>query len=142
MSDKILGAHGANEEVLDQVQAAIAGEPLPHASLLPYEAPDAYEPQDCEACNGHGMVGGLRSDGYDGEICPACGGTCEQPDTVAVPRELLGEAESIIDSYAEALRASHAPGGDWDGEEAAHDEYELEAGVASKLRALLAGGAE
>ena len=88
MSDKILGAHGANEEVLDQVQAAIAGEPLPHASLLPYEIPDAYEPQDCKACNGHGMVGGLRSDGYDGEICPACGGTCEQPDTVKVPREL------------------------------------------------------
>lgn len=64
----------------------------------------------------------------------------EQPDTVAVPRELLAEAESIIDSYAEALKASHAPGGDWDGEEAAHDEYEREAGVASKLRALLAGG--
>lgn len=66
----------------------------------------------------------------------------QQPDTVAVPRELLAEAESIIESYAEALKASHAPGGDWEGEEAAHDEYELEAGVASKLRALLAGGAE
>lgn len=78
-------------------------------------------------------------------LCPACcrhRKSAAQPDTVAVPRELLGEAESIIDSYAEALRASHAPGGDWDGEEAAHDEYELEAGVASKLRALLAGGAE
>ncbi len=66
----------------------------------------------------------------------------EQPDTVAVPRELLGEAESIIDSYAEALRASCAPGGDWDGAEAALDDYEREAGVAAKLRALLAGGAE
>lgn len=64
----------------------------------------------------------------------------EQPDTVAVPRELLGEAESIIESYAEALKASHAPGGDWEDEEAAHDEYELEEGVASKLRALLRGG--
>lgn len=74
---------------------------------------------------------------YEDASAPAA-----EPDTVAVPRELLGEAESIIDSYAEALRASHAPGGDWDGEEAAHDEYELEAGVASKLRALLAGGAE
>lgn len=66
----------------------------------------------------------------------------EQPDTVAVPRKLLAEAESIIESYAEALRASHAPGGDWDGEEAAQDGYEREAGVASKLRRLLAGGAE
>lgn len=66
----------------------------------------------------------------------------EQPDTVAVPRDLLAEAESIIDSYAEALRASHAPGGDWDGEEAALDDYEREAGVAAKLRRLLAGGAE
>lgn len=65
-----------------------------------------------------------------------------EPDTVKAPRELLAEAESIIESYAEALKASHAPGGDWEGEEAAHDEYELEAGVASKLRALLAGGAE
>lgn len=63
-----------------------------------------------------------------------------QPDTVKVPRELLVEAESIIDSYAEALKASHAPGGDWDGEEAAQDDYEREAGVAAKLRALLAGG--
>lgn len=66
----------------------------------------------------------------------------EQPHTVAVPRELLAEAESIIDSYAEALKASHAPGGDWDGEEAALDDYEREAGVAAKLRRLLAGGAE
>ena len=64
----------------------------------------------------------------------------EQPDTVAVPRELLAEAESIIDSYAEALKASHAPGGDWEGEEAALDDYEREAGVAAKLRRLLAGG--
>ena len=66
----------------------------------------------------------------------------DQPDAVKVPRELLAEAESIIDSYAEALKASHAPGGDWEGEEAALDDYEREAGVASKLRALLAGGAE
>lgn len=66
----------------------------------------------------------------------------EQPDTVAAPRELLAEAESIIDSYAEALRASHAPGGDWDDEEGAQDDYEREAGVALKLRRLLAGGAE
>lgn len=66
----------------------------------------------------------------------------EQPDTVAVPRKLLAEAESIIESYAEALKASHAPGGDWEGEEAAHDDYEREAGVASKLRAILAGGAK
>lgn len=61
----------------------------------------------------------------------------DQPDAVKVPRELLAEAESIIDSYAEALKASHAPGGDWDGEEAAQDDYEREAGVAAKLRALL-----
>ena len=66
----------------------------------------------------------------------------QPPDTVAVPRELMGEAESIIDSYAEALKASHAPSGDWDGEDAALDDYEREAGVASKLRRLLAGGAE
>lgn len=65
-----------------------------------------------------------------------------QPDIVAVPRELLAEAESIIESYAEALKASRAPGGDWEGEEAAQDDYEREAGVASKLRALLRGGAE
>lgn len=64
----------------------------------------------------------------------------QQPGTVKVPRELLAEAESIIESYAEALKASHAPGGDWEGEEAAHDDYEREAGVASKLRALLRGG--
>lgn len=64
----------------------------------------------------------------------------EQPDTVAVPRELLAEAESIIDSYAESLKAGCAPGGDWDGEDAAQDDYEREAGVAAKLRRLLAGG--
>lgn len=73
--------------------------------------------------------------------CENCG-PAEQPATVAVPRELLGEAESIIESYAEALKASHAPGGDWEGEEAAQDDYEREAGVALKLRRLLAGGAE
>lgn len=66
----------------------------------------------------------------------------QKPASVAVPRKLLAEAESIIDSYAEALRASHAPGGDWEGEEAAQDGYEREAGVASKLRRLLAGCAE
>lgn len=64
------------------------------------------------------------------------------PDTASAPRKLLAEAESIIESHAEALMASHAPGGDWEGEEAAHDDYEREAGVASKLRAILAGGAE
>lgn len=62
----------------------------------------------------------------------------EQPDTVGVPRKLLDEAESIIDSYAEALKQCHAPGGDWAGEEAAQDDYEHEAGVASELRAILA----
>lgn len=101
---QILGALGASEAVLDQVLAASQGEPLPHASLLPYAA--------------------------------------GQPDTVKVPRELLAEAKSIIDSYAESLKASCAPGGDWNGAEAAQDDYEREAGVASKLRRLLAGGAE
>lgn len=62
----------------------------------------------------------------------------EQPDTVGVPRKLLAEAESIIDSYAEALKQCHAPRGDWAGEEAAQDDYEHEAGVASELRAILA----
>ena len=62
----------------------------------------------------------------------------EQPDTVGAPRKLLAEAESIIDSYAEALKQCHAPGGDWAGEEAAQDDYEHEAGVASELRAILA----
>lgn len=66
----------------------------------------------------------------------------QQPDTVAVPRALLAEAESIIESYAEALKASHAPGGDWDGEEVAQDDYERESRVAAELRALLAGGEE
>lgn len=47
---QILGDMGASEAVLDQVLAASQGEPLPHASLLPYAA--------------------------------------QQPDTVAVPREL------------------------------------------------------
>lgn len=91
--------------------------------------PPAAEQPECGCC------------GQTGPCDPDCD-CAEQPGTVTVPRELLAEAESIIDSYAEALRASHAPGGDWEGEEAAHDEYELEAGVASKLRALLAGGAE
>lgn len=84
----------------------------------------------------------------DGGTC-GLGGVCEncmmadaielaaEPDAVAVPRELLAEAESIIESYAEALKAGHAPGSDWDGEEAAQDDYEREAGVAAKLRALL-----
>ena len=76
--------------------------------------------------------------GYADAAPPAA----EQPDTVRVPRKLLAEAESIIESYAEALMASHAPSGDWEGEEAAHDDYEREAGVASKLRAILAGGAK
>ena len=62
----------------------------------------------------------------------------EQPDTVGAPRKLLAEAERIIDSYAEALKECHAPGGDWTGEEAAQDDYEHEAGVASELRAILA----
>ena len=62
----------------------------------------------------------------------------EQPDTVGAPRKLLAEAERIIDSYAEALKQCHAPGGDWAGEEAAQDDYEHEAGVASELRAILA----
>lgn len=62
----------------------------------------------------------------------------EQPDTVGVPRKLLAEAERIIDSYAEALKECHAPGGDWTGEEAAQDDYEHEAGVALELRAILA----
>lgn len=62
----------------------------------------------------------------------------EQLDTVGAPRKLLAEAESIIDSYAEALKQCHAPGGDWVGEEAAQDDYEHEAGVASELRAILA----
>lgn len=75
-------------------------------------------------------------------MCRLQAEAAEQEGAVMAPRDLLAEAESIIESYAEALKASHAPGGDWDGEEAAHDEYELEAGVASKLRALLAGGAE
>lgn len=64
---------------------------------------------------------------------------CRLEDPVMAPRELLAEAESIIDSYAEALKASNAPGGDWDGAEAALDDYEREAGVAAKLRALLGG---
>lgn len=117
------------------------------------ESPAAEQPA-CPGCNGHGLVGGFVSaeSGYDAEECPfccgdgfihgtECGACAEQPDTVAVPRELLAEAESIIDSYAEALKASHAPGGDWDGEEAALDDYEREAGVAEQLRRLL-GGAE
>lgn len=62
----------------------------------------------------------------------------DQPDTVGAPRKLLAEAESIIDSCAEALKQCHAPGGDWAGEEAAQDDYEHEAGVASELRAILA----
>lgn len=78
---------------------------------------------------------------YMDHTCRKCSGTVfAQPDTVSVPRELLSEAESIIESYAEALKASHAPGGDWEGEEYANTEYEHESGVSAKLRALLAGG--
>lgn len=66
------------------------------------------------------------------------GHAAEVPDTVSAPRKLLAEAERIIDSYAEALKQCHAPGGDWAGEEAAQDDYEHEAGVASELRAILA----
>jgi len=29
----------------------------------------------CEGCNGHGMVGGLRQDGYHSEECPFCKGS-------------------------------------------------------------------
>ena len=28
----------------------------------------------CETCLGHGEVGGLTPDGYDGERCPSCAG--------------------------------------------------------------------
>ena len=43
-----------------------------------YAAPVA-QPVPCMGCNGNGEVGGLRSDGYDSEICPYCkGGGTEQ----------------------------------------------------------------
>lgn len=90
-----------------------------------YTAPPAAEQPKCETCNGHGVVGGLRPDGYDSETCPQCAGTgydcpdcimlAEQPDTVKVPREL---ATALLD---EGKRSDT-----W----AAQD----------KLRALLAGG--
>lgn len=41
---QVLGALDASEAVLDQVQAAISGEPLPHKSLLPYEPTAAKQP--------------------------------------------------------------------------------------------------
>lgn len=115
-----------------------------------YTAPPAAEQPECVTCSGHGLVGN-RLD--DGEECPEChgagiiygtecGACAEQPDTVAVPRELLEQAEDIIESYAESLKACHAPGGEWGGDDYARDDYEHEAGVASKLRDLLAGGAE
>lgn len=102
-------------------------------------APAAPVAQEPVACGGCGAAD-------ESQRCIGCmhpfndPPAAEQPDTVAVPRVLLAEAESIIESYAEALKASHAPGGDWAGEEAAWEDYEREAGVASKLRALLAGG--
>lgn len=149
---QILGALGASEAVLDQVLAASQGEPLPHASLLPYAAEQPADTAmpgvlellrerreldgDARYLFGDDRVWAKKADAF------LVSTAAEQPDTVAVPRELLAEAESIIDSYAEALKASHAPGGDWDGEEAAQDDYEREAGVAAKLRRLLAGGAE
>lgn len=34
-------------------------------------APEQPEPK-CETCNGHGEIGCLRHDGYDGERCPDC----------------------------------------------------------------------
>ena len=36
---------------------------------------DVAQPvQPCRGCNGHGEVGGLRSDGYHSEMCPYCKG--------------------------------------------------------------------
>jgi len=34
----VLGALDAPEDVLDQVCAAVEGDPLPHSTLLPFEA--------------------------------------------------------------------------------------------------------
>lgn len=108
-------------------------------------APPATEQPECVTCSGHGLVGN-RLD--DAEECPEChgagiiygtecGACAEQPDTVAVPRELLEQAEDIVESYAESLKACHAPGGEWGDDDYARDDYEHEAGLASKLRALL-----
>ena len=46
---------------------------LRNARLEVYEVLDQLV-QPCSACNGHGEVGGLRSDGYYSEICPYCKG--------------------------------------------------------------------
>lgn len=92
-------------------------------------APPAAEQPECGCC------------GKTGPCDPDCD-CAEQPEIVPVPRMTLMEAQSIIENYAEALKASHAPGGDWEGEEDAQEEYVYESRVSAELRALLAGGAE
>ena len=61
-------------------------------------------------------------------------------DTVKVPRIVLMEAESIIESYAEALRAGHPLRGGQGDKDVAQDGCGHESKVAAELRDLLAGG--
>lgn len=127
---QILGALGASEAVLDQVLAASQGEPLPHASLLPYAAD-----QPTRAMRALATISRMARNEACREGAPAAGQLCtwdsiadmadaaladapaaEQPDTVKVPRDVLREALAWLEVN--------------------------DAGYPTKeLRALLAGGA-
>jgi hypothetical protein len=103
---QILSAHNASEEVLDQIQAAIAGEPLPHASLLPYEAPaDAEQDgtvripvetlqhihRDLDACQKVIWLAGCRPRGYGFD-----------PAYVSEAQARLKEIEALLGKEGEA----------------------------------------
>ncbi len=117
------------------------------------ESPAAEQPA-CPGCNGHGLVGGFVSaeSGYDAEECPfccgdgfihgtECGACAEQPDTVAVPRDVLRElADTAIAEWHDPSENEAAQ----DRNEClccgAEDGHNADCSVAIALR-LLAGGA-
>ncbi|SFQ46834.1 hypothetical protein SAMN05216229_12363 [Geopseudomonas sagittaria] len=80
-------------------------------------APPSAEQPKCGTCNGHGMVGGLRQDGYDSETCPQCAGTgydcpdciaaAEQPNAAVMP---CGTAVSnVYEAYEAGKKSAEQP---------------------------------
>lgn len=57
----------------------------------------------CEGCNGHGEVGGLTPQGYDGEECPFCHGTGKDAERARVPDGWHREWRSALTLAAETM---------------------------------------